>query len=129
MAEELGRDRILTWGAAELLGVREKNVAFAGEPIDTTSGENNGWQKLHTESGQKAVTISVNGVDKDGVLRADMYAGTRTKAMTLSYPSGGEVSGMFFLATYNEGNPYNNAATFEATFQSTGPVAYAPAAA
>lgn len=124
---DLGRDRTLTWGAAELLGVREKGVAFAGEPIDLTSDENSGWQTLHTEAGQNAVTITVSGVDKDGVLRADMFAGTRTKPMTMSYPDGGEVEGTFFLASYTEGNPYNEAATFEATFQSTGPVTYDPA--
>ena len=128
MPGKLGRDVALTWGAAEIPGARQKGVAFAGEPIDLTADEDNGWQALHTEAGQNAVTITVSGVDKAAVLRADMYAGTRTKEMTVSYPDGGEVSGMFFLATYNEGLPYNEAATFEATFQSTGPVTYdAPA--
>jgi predicted secreted protein len=110
-----------------LAGVREKGVAFNGEPVDISSGENNGWQTLATQSGQNSVTITVSGIDKDGVLRADMFAGTRTKEMTYSYPDGGEVAGTFFLASYNEGNPYNEAATFEATFQSSGVVAYDPA--
>jgi predicted secreted protein len=127
MSAELGRDRVLTWGAAVLAGVREKGVAFNGEPVDISSGENNGWQTLATQSGQNSVTITVSGIDKDGVLRADMFAGTRTKEMTYSYPDGGEVAGTFFLASYNEGNPYNEAATFEATFQSSGVVAYDPA--
>ena len=53
-------------------------------PTKTTAG------RPSTRVLQNAVTITVSGVDKAGVLRADMYAGTRTKAMTC-YPDGGEV--------------------------------------
>ena len=36
------------------------------------------------------------------------------------------VRGDFYLATYSETNPYKDAVTFEASLQSTGPVAYTP---
>lgn len=120
----LGRNITFEWGDEEIPGVREKSIANAGEPVDVTSDEDNGWRKLLTESGQNQIDITVNGVTKSNALRADWYAGTRTKTLTITYPDGGAISGTFFMANFNETGPYNDATTFEATFQSSGEITY-----
>lgn len=121
----LGRKIVLEWGDEEILGVREKGVSCAGEPVDLTSDEDNGWRTLlANEAGQNQIEISISGVVKSNALRADWFAGTRTKTATIRYPDGGEVSGTFFLASYNETGPYNDATTFEGTLQSSGEITY-----
>jgi len=124
MAAFLGRKVIFEWGNEEIPGVREKGINQNGEPVDLTSDDDDGWRKLHDEAGQNQLDVTISGVTKSNALRADWYAGTRTKAMTLTYPDGGVIAGEFFMASYNETGTYNGATTFEAAFQSTGAVTY-----
>lgn len=123
----LGRTIEFKWDGATINGVREKGISIAGEPVDVTSDENNGWRTLLEEAGQNQIDISISGVVKVATLRAAWFAGARTKAVTLTYPGGAVLSGTFYLASYNETGPYNDATTFEASLQSSGPVTYTPA--
>lgn len=125
MVEKLGRKLIVEWGGIEIPGCREKGVNRNGEPVDVTSDDDDGWRKLLDEAGQNQVDITVSGVAKDPALAADWHAGTRTRVLSVTDSvNGGEISGSFYLASYNETGTYNEAVTFEATFQSTGPVAF-----
>lgn len=128
MAGMLGRAIAFTWGGVAITGVREKGVSINGEPVDVTSGEDNGWRTLLTDPGENTVEISISGVTKSKTLKTDWFAGNRTKAVVITYPVGdaGVISGNFFLASYNETAPYKDATTFEATLQSTGIIAYTP---
>lgn len=132
MAARVGRQTKFFWGgelpANEIAGIREKSIAINGEPIDVTSDEDNGWRLLLTVAAQNEVTISISGVTKDRKLIVDFFAGTRTRALTIQYPGGDELSGTFYLASLTEGEPYNDASTFEAELQSSGVVTYTPAA-
>jgi predicted secreted protein len=118
----------MTWDGEAVAGVQEKSVAINGEPIDVSSDENNGWRKLLEVAGQNQVDISVSGVLKSTKLKADWFAGARTKPLVLTYPDGGVLSGVFFLATYNEAHPYSGASTFDGSLQSSGAVTYTPGA-
>lgn len=126
MTASAGRSIALTWNAVAVAGVREKGIAMAGEPIDVTSDEDAGWRTLLTVAGQNEVTVTISGVTKSSVLREDWFAGTRTRALVITYPDGGELSGNFYLSAYTDTGPYNDAATFEATLVSTGAVTYDP---
>lgn len=129
MAANVGRKVTFEWNSAEINGVREKSAACNGAPINVTSDESDGWQALLTDSAEDSVTISLSGVTKENTLRADWFAGTKTRAVTIGYLDGGTLTGNFFLASYSEGMPYNDAVTFEAELQSAGEITYtAPAA-
>ena len=124
MAETYGAGRKLKvkWNATLLAGVREKSVKMNGEPINITVGEDDGWQHLLADAGENSVSISVSGLHKDHVLKGDFIAGTRTRAIEVSWPDGTTVTGSFFLQSYSESGPYKDATTFEAEFVSAGTV-------
>jgi len=127
MVASVGRRMELSWGGVAIPGVREKGMAVAGEPIDVTSDEDDGWRILLSEAGQNQVDLSLSGVTKNDRLKRDFFDGTRTKAAVITFPDGATLSGQFFLASYTDTGPYNDAMTFEASLQSTGEVVYTPA--
>ena len=126
MGAEVGRAINFTWGGSAILGLREKGIAMNGEPIDVTSDEDSGKRKLLTASAQDEVNVSLSGVTKDRRLMTDWFAGNRTKAGVLTYSDGSQISGDFFLASYTDTGPYNDAVTFEAELQSTGTITFTP---
>jgi predicted secreted protein len=132
MAASAGRQITVLWGSEspqpELEGVREKGIELNGEPIDITSDDDNGWRSLLTIAAQNEVNLSISGVSKDGVLRADWFAGTRTQPATIRFADNSEITGIFYLASYNETGTYNEATVFEAELQSSGVIAYTPGA-
>lgn len=122
-----GRAINLEWKGNEVAGVRQKSVAINGEPIDITSDDNNGWRTLlPTDPAQMQVDVSVSGITKSSILKRDWFQGLREGEVRLEYPDGSTISGTFLLVTYTDTGAYNDATTFEATFQSTGPVVFIP---
>lgn len=124
MSGRIGRAVTFEWAGAEVVGVREKGVAFAGEAIDITSDDDDGWRKLLAEAAENQVTISLSGVTKSAVLKSAWFGGNRTEAVELGYPGGATINGSFYMASYGETEPYNGATTFEAELQSTGTITY-----
>ena len=124
----IGRKIILTWGGANVGGVREKSAALNGEPINVSDDDSAGWREILDEAGENTVDISISGVTKDNVLKIDWFGNTRTKPVVITYPDGGVINGDFFLASYTDTGPYNDATTFEAELQSTGAITYLPPA-
>ena len=131
-----GRSITFTWGddgasppvPFQIPGVREKSIALNGEPIDVSADDSGGWRELLTVAGENQVDISINGVTREDQLKADWFAGNRTKTVTITYPDGGVISGLFYLVNYSDTGPYNDATTFDAELQSTGVVTYTPGA-
>jgi len=114
--------------ADEVLGVREKGLECNGEPIDVTSDENSGKRTLlENLSAEDQVNISISGVTKDTRIKAAWFSGDRTQTCTLNYPDGSSISGTFFLSSYTETAPYNDAVTFEASLMSSGATTYTAA--
>jgi predicted secreted protein len=128
MAGRVGRKIKFKWGTAaplaEIPGVREKGVTINGEAIDVTSDESNGWRELLADAAQNQVDIALSGITKTHVLKADWFGGSRTKLAEIEYDDGAKIAGSFFLSNYADTGVYNDAATFEATLLSTGPVTY-----
>lgn len=125
MAALLGRKILLEWGGVEIPGVQEKGINRNGEPVDLTSDDDDGWQKLHDEAGMNSLEISVSGVSKSEALASDWFEGSRSKTLELTNSiTGSVIAGTFYLASFNETAAHNEAVTFEATFQSSGPVTF-----
>ena len=114
--------------ARSIGGVREKSLALNGEAVDVSADDSNGWRELLTVPAENQVDLSISGVTRNDALKQDWFSGNRTKTATLTYPDGGVISGTFFLANFSETGAYNDATTFDAELQSTGPVTYIPAA-
>lgn len=128
MAARAGRKIKFRWGTppAEIPGVKEKGITLNGEAIDISADDSNGWRELLADPAEQQVDVSLSGVTKDHRLKADWFAGARTKYAEFEYDDGTKISGQFYLSNYTETGVYNDAATFEATLQSTGVIAYAP---
>lgn len=129
MAGNLGREVRFYFGgnspADEILGVREKGLTVNGEPVDITSDENSGVRTLlENAEAEKQIDISISGVVKDFRMRAAKFAGQVTQPCELNYPDGARISGTFHLSSYEEGQPYGDAITFNATLMSAGAITY-----
>jgi TP901-1 family phage major tail protein len=128
MPANTGRSVAFAWDNAPVLGLREKGLSLNGEAIDITSDEDSGWRTTLAAAGQNEVNVSLSGVTKDRRLRDAWFSGNRTKVASLTYPDGSVISAQFYLASYSEGTPYNDAVSFDAEIQSTGVVTYTPGA-
>lgn len=127
MAGNAGRKVNFEWGGDTVPGVREKSIAIAGEPIDVTSDDSDGWRELLSEAAENQVDLSLSGVTKSHALKTAWFEGDRTEEVTITYPDGATLAGTFFLASFTDTAPYNDAMTFEAELQSSGPVTFTPA--
>lgn len=129
MAASVGRDVTMTVGGSALLGVREKNFTYNGEPINISSEEDAGYQILLSDVGEASIGIDVAGIDKDDVLRTIAASTTRADlAVVITYETGATLGGNFKLSAYSEGTPYNEATTFSASLMSNGAYTFTPAA-
>jgi predicted secreted protein len=136
MAGFIGREFLVKKNSVELLGLRAKTVSFAGESIDITTGEDDGFRTLLGPSGQQSIDISFDGIAKDALIRDLMISGGNLLLtdIELEWPlsSGGStpatLTGNFRLNGYEEGQPYNEATTFSSSLMSSGTWVYTPEA-
>jgi predicted secreted protein len=123
----IGRKVAFTWNGAAIDGVREKGITINGEPVEYTSDEDDGVPTFDSEVGELSWEISLDGILKeDTLLTAAATKTDRIKAVTITYPDGGVISGDFLLASYTEGQPYKEGVTFTATLRGDGAITYTP---
>lgn len=137
MAGGIGRQAIISAGGSALAGIRTKTVSYTGTSVDITSGEDDGYRLLLGESGRKTLDISVEGVEKDAVLRdlaiggGDVMFEDFELEWYLNDPTNtvkAKVSGTFRMENYEQGQPYEEEITFSANFVSSGAWVYTPEA-
>lgn len=123
MAEQLGRKVTITIGSEARATARTKNLTINNEMVDVTSDGDDGIQRYITEPGQKAVEVSVEGMfDVDDETLPDLaLSSDLSEDIELDYGTY-TISGTFVMPSYSEGQTYNDAVTFSATFQSSGAV-------
>lgn len=107
-------------------GVREKSLELNGEPINVTDDDDNGYQTLLNVSQEDSVTINISGVTKSTKLKEHWFNRTRRQILTFTYPDGSTLSGQFYMSSYSESDPYNDASTFDATFMSAAQITFTP---
>lgn len=115
-----------------IAGVRTKSISVNGEPIDITNDDDSGWRKLLDQPGEVTVEITVAGILKDETLITESVSTSdRVQYTRFEWPAtvtAGRLDGDFFLSAFSITGEYQGAATFEATFVSTGAVAFTAAA-
>lgn len=129
MAASAGRELLIKKGVSVIAGVRTKTVTINGEPIDVTSDDDSGFRTLLASAGLRSIDLSVEGVTKDATLRA-IVAGVSSQLLTdisIEYPNGDTIDGDFYLVNIEESGEYQDALTFSASLQSSGPFTYTPA--
>jgi TP901-1 family phage major tail protein len=137
MAAQVGRTITVRWGDASpiptVAGIREKSVTLAGEAVDITNDDSDGWRALLDAAQVNSVEIACSGVVINDDLRTAWFAGAdgsgeRMAPAEFEYSDGGLIAGTFYLQEYTETGNHDDAITFEATFMSNGAVTYTPAA-
>lgn len=131
MSGEAGRVVEVYWGddsPPELIeGVREKSIALAGEPINVSDGRSDGQRELLDVTAGDTVDISVSGITKNDALKRAWASRQRLKPAVFKYADGSSWAGLFYLASYTDNGPFEDALAFEASFQNSGTVVYTPA--
>lgn len=121
MAEMLGRKVTITIDSTVIANARTKSLTINNETIDITADGDEGIQRFLTEAGQKAVEVSVEGLEVDDAL-LELSLGTDISTTVLfTYPTY-TITGTFVMPSYSQSLPYNEATTFSATFSSSGAV-------
>lgn len=129
-----GRSVLIKRNGAVLAGCRTKSITVNGSPIDVTTDDDDGVRRLLDQPGQVDVEISVSGIVLGETLRSESLS-TSDRVSNTTFQFGGfegspgntfGYSGEFFMASYSEGAPYQEAITFEATFQSASLITYTP---
>jgi predicted secreted protein len=124
MAEQLGRKVTVSVGGDVVATARTTSMTVNNESVNITSAGDDGVRRLMDEPGEKSVEITLDGLYTDESLYDLAQGASLLTAVVLTYETY-TLTGDFFLASYNEGQPYNEAITFSATLQSSGAVAKA----
>lgn len=121
MAEILGRKVTVTVGTDVIATARTTSLAINNEAVNITSAGDDGIRRIMAEAGEKSIEITLDGLYTDSSLMDVALNGTLIQDVVLDYDTY-TLTGDFFLSSYNEGQPYNEAVTFSATLMSTGAV-------
>lgn len=121
MAEQLGRKVTVSVDGDVVATARTTSMTVNNESVNITSAGDDGVRRLMDEPGEKSVEITLDGLYTDESLYDLAQGASLLTAVVLTYETY-TLTGDFFLASYNEGQPYNEAITFSATLQSSGAV-------
>jgi predicted secreted protein len=127
MAKAAGRLAVVSKNSVTIGGVRVSNIQVDNTPIDVTDQDSTGLQELLGPSSLRVISFDVEGVYKNPTLRDiafDPAASQMLTDMKFKFADGlaakDEIGGTFFMTSYKEGNDYKEAATFSASFVSSG---------
>ena len=127
MSGFVGRDVEVRKGTGTgvlIAGARTKNVAINNESIDITTDDSDGFRELLADSAERHLDISIEGLTKDDVLLQLAVAGSALiDEFSIVFPGSPDVviRGDFRVNNVQLGAEYNDAVTFTAELQSTGP--------
>jgi len=121
MAKMVGRVVTVTLDATAVAAARTKSLTINNSPINVTTDDEDGIQALLNVPGEKAVELSIDGILDDEALVDLALSANPQGTFIFTYPTY-TITGDFFMSSYSEGQPYNDATTFSASFSSTGAV-------
>ncbi len=124
MSEVLGRDFEIKDSDGELLclGVTTKGFEIANEPIDITSDDSNGWQTFMAKNGQKAITMTIDGVFTDDRLKIKALSNENIMLTDVTvYDGKTTLTGDWVIASFSNAGEKDGSVTFSASLSSSGP--------
>ncbi len=126
---DTGRDLLIKKNAVAIAGAQENGISIDNSPVDITSISDGGYRTLADFAGMRALDISVSGVWTDTVMRDAALAATGMLLtdITIDFADGGDISGDFYLASYEESGAHDGAVTFTCSMQSSGAWTYTAA--
>ena len=132
MPKQAGRLATFKVGSSTIAGVRVLNINWNGTAIETTDQNDEGFQTfLVGIMATDTLELTVEGLEEDQVIRkAALKSNQAAKFFPdaeFKFPNGDTITGDFVLTTYSEGNPHDNATTFNATFVRNGQHVFADA--
>jgi predicted secreted protein len=132
MSKKSGRNLVIKKGSDVIAAIRNKTVAWNGEPIDVTSDDDSGFRALLSDAqGQEQIDLSGDGLTDNAILRDIAFAPATSKMLTditIEWTDTGEIiAGDFKLVSYEESGTYNDARTFTFSLQSSEAWTYTPA--
>jgi predicted secreted protein len=127
MAKVAGRAAVISKAGTPIGGVRVTTIKRDNTPIDVTDRDSAGLVELLSVPSTSQLTLDVEGVYEDPVLRdISMTAATSPLLTDITFKfadalaASDTITGNFFMTSYEEGNPHDDASTFTASFVSSG---------
>jgi predicted secreted protein len=126
-AGTVGRNIILTMAGDPIAGVQSKDLTVNNEPLDVTDDDSEGYRLLMAEPGNRSLDISVSGVTKNlELLRAISLNDSQIYAFLFTWEDGSTLAVDAFFQNFSETGETGSAATFQASFQSSGEWTFTP---
>lgn len=121
----IGRDVTVTVGGVTIVGTITKGSTFTNEALDTTDDDSSGQQEFLAKPGTKATEFTMSGIVKNlGLLEAYFGGDSQIYAIVITYTDGSTVTFDAFLESYSDTGTQNELLTFDASFKSSGAVAF-----
>lgn len=113
----------------KIAAVKTKGLTLNNEPVEITSDDDAGWRKsLEDIVGTRSVDFKVEGILKTNQVGL-LAEGQVAVPLIMDFPTVRSYSGTFNVTSYELGAETAAGITFSASFQSSGPVAFAAALA
>jgi predicted secreted protein len=125
---DTGRELLILKNSVAIAGAQEQSISIDNSPVDITSIGDAGYRTLADFAGMRALDISISGVWSDKTVRDQALGATLLLTdITIEFADGGDISGDFYLASYEESGAHDGAVTFTASLQSSGAWTYTTA--
>jgi predicted secreted protein len=110
-------------------GARADSITINNEAIDVTDKESDGWRTLLDDASVRSVDMKVEGLlDGDSLLSAALGVTTALLGdYEIDIDGIGICAGSFHFSSFEIGAPHDDAATFTASIQSAGVIAFTAA--
>jgi len=126
----LGRKLELQKNGVTVCGIRNLTKTDNNGPVDISNNCSDGFREILSEAGEQSLDVSFDGLIKDSMFRDIQNNPATSKLITdlaIVYPNGAKIEVDFYMASYEEGAPYNDAITFSVSLQSSGVPVYTAA--
>ena len=123
---QIGREIVVTVGGSGLVGVISKGFSFNNEALDTTDDDASGWQERLALPGVKSLELSISGLLKNLELIEVWSSGSQLLPIVATFVDGSTLTFDGFMDSFSETGESNGLATFDATFSSSGSIAFVP---
>lgn len=127
MAKAAGRLAVIKKGGTAIGGLRVTTIKVDNTPIDVTDRDSAGIIEVLAAAASRQIALSGSGVYEEPVLRDIAFDPTASQLLTdLTFEfadalaAKNQIAGNFWLGSYEEGNPHDDASTFSAEFTSSG---------